>query len=618
MAKSGARGTRRWRRGGREKSSERSRKATKPEAKMLDNDEIAAKLREVADLLELQGANPFRVRAYRNGARVVEETTRPMAELVEEGADLEELPMIGKDLASYIEELVRTGDLSVLEEARQEIPSTVVEMMKLGGVGPKRAMLFYRELGVRSVEELEAALDRGEVARLPGLGEKSAERLRRAIEDYHKHTERYKLSEADRLAEPLVEYLRGAPGLDKLEVTGSYRRRVETIGDLDLLAVGGPAEPIMEHFRSYRQVERVELAGPTRGTVVLRSGLRVDLRIVPTESYGAALHYFTGSKAHNIKIRTLGIERGLRINEYGIFREDGEESEGPKGGERIGGAREEDVFEAVGLPWMPPEIREDRGEVEAARRGVLPELVTIEDIRGDLHMHSTWSDGADSIEEMARAALERGYEYIAITDHSPAVRVAGGLGPEELEEQWEEIDRVREEVAGIRILRGLEIDILRDGSLDLPAEYVERLDLVLVAVHSRFGLDKKEMTDRIIKGISHPGVDILVHPTGRLINRREPYEVDIDAVLEAAAELGVAVELNAHPDRLDLNDIHLRRAKELGVKVSIGTDAHSTTGLENMRYGVDQARRGWIETDGVVNAMSWSKLERWLQRQRSG
>lgn len=617
MAKAKAGSTGRWRRRGGKAGAARRSGAARPKRRVPGNDEIAAALREVADLLELQGANPFRVRAYRNGARTVEESTRPLAELVAEGADLTELPTIGVDLASYITELVRTGRLGVLAEARREVPASVAELMRLGGVGPKRALRFYQELGVQSVAELERALDRGEVARLPGFGERSAERLRQAIADYRRHTERYKLSEADRLVAPLVDYMKRAPGLEEVEVAGSYRRRVETIGDLDLLAVGEPAGPIMEHFTEFPQMKRVELAGPTRGTIVLHSGLRVDLRILPRGSYGAALHYFTGSKAHNIKIRKLGIERGLRISEYGIFRErEGAKGEGPTSGERIGGEREEEVFQAVGLPWLAPEIREDRGEVEAALEGELPRLITLEDIRGDLQMHTTWSDGTNSIEEMARGCLDRGYEYLAITDHSRAVRIARGLEPKRLEGQWREIDRVRERVPGIRILRGMEIDILRDGSLDLPDEYLARLDLVLVAVHSQFGMGKTEMTDRIIRGISHPGVHLLAHPTGRLINAREPYELELEAVLEAAAELGVAVELNAHPDRLDLSDVQVRRAKELGIEVAIDTDAHSVETLDYMRYGIDQARRGWLERGDVLNCMTWSKLERWLGRRR--
>jgi DNA polymerase (family 10) len=588
-----------------------------------DNVEIAQALREVADLLELQGANYFRVRAYRNGARTVDDLTRPLSELVAEGADLTELPAIGADLASYITELVHTGQLRVLTEARREIPASVAELMHLNGVGPKRAMRFYQELGIESVAELEEALERGEIARLSGFGERSAARLRQAIADYRKHTERFKLLEADQLVAPLLEYMKRAPGLEEVEVAGSYRRRVETIGDIDLLAVGESAEPIMKFFTSYPTTSRVAISGPTRGTIVLRSGLHVDLRILPRRSYGAALHYFTGSKAHNIAVRKLGIERGLRISEYGVFRVKGATGEGserdgggPESGERIGGEREEEVFDAVGMEWVPPELREDRGEIEAARAGKLPRLVALDDIRGDLQMHSNWSDGENTIEELARACQERGYEYLAITDHSRAVRVANGLDPQRLESQWRELDRVQERVPGIKILRGMEVDILHDGTLDLPDEYLLRLDLVLAAVHTRMGMKQAEMTDRIIKGITHPAVHILAHPTGRLINRREPYQLELEAVLGAAAELGVAVELNAGPDRLDLNDVQARRARELGVKIAIDTDAHSVRTLDFMRYGVDQARRGWLERKDVVNCMSWKALQGWLGRRR--
>jgi DNA polymerase (family 10) len=450
--------------------------------------------------------------------------------------------------------------------------------------------------------------------------------------------------------------MRGAPGIEELEVAGSYRRRLETIGDIDLLAVCEAADPVMKYFTSYPTTVRVEVAGPTRGTIVLRSGVQVDLRILPRRSYGAALHYFTGSKAHNIAVRKLGIEKGLRISEYGVFEvgREGHEEEGggkkakgtgakgkgPHGkkstgkatgkdtgggaerttgkesGKRIGGAEEEDVFRAVGMEWVAPELREDRGEVEAALAGKLPHLVALEDIRGDLQMHTEWSDGKNTIEEMARACKDLGYEYLAITDHSRAVRVARGLDTERLEKQWREFDRVEKRVPGIRILRGMEVDILGDGSLDLPDEYLERLDLVLVAVHTRMGLGRTKMTDRVIRGISHPSVHILAHPTGRIINEREPYQIDIEAVLAAAAELGVAMELNAQPSRLDLSDGQVRRAKELGVKIAINTDSHDLDTLRFMSYGIDQARRGWLEKGDVLNAMSWAKLEKWLGKRR--
>jgi len=639
----------------------------------MENVEIARALNQVADLLELRNENPFKVRAYRNAARTVEGLSRRVAEMVEAGEDLEELPAIGKDMAAYITELVRTGRLKRLEELEQRVPQGLAELMHLEGVGPKKAMRLHEELGVSTVADLEKAIRAGEVETLRGFGRRSAARMLQAIRDYRRHGTRFKLSEADQLVQPILAHMRNAPGIEELEVAGSYRRRVETIGDVDLLAAARKPGPVIEHFAAYPGATRVESAGPTRATIVLHNGMHVDLRVVKPESWGAALHYFTGSKAHNIKVRWLGIQRGLKINEYGIFREtarDGGAARGTaargKGGStrgsaaarksatarrsaaqrtagraaarkpatrhkagptlprprphpgpvRLGGAREEDVFRAVGMDFVPPEMREDRGEVEAALRHELPRLVTLEDIRGDLQVHSTWSDGRDTIEAMVRAAKERGYEYIAITDHSPAVAVAGVLRPRDLARQWKEIDRVARKVKGIAVLKGMEVDILADGSLDLPDEWLERLDIVVVAVHSRMGMPQTKMTDRVIKGISHPGVHILAHPTGRIINRREPVRLDMDAVLEAAAELGVAVEINAQPDRLDVNDVHAMRARELGVLIAIDTDAHSVGDLRHMAYGVSQARRAWLEKRNVLNAMPLTRLEKWLAKRR--
>ncbi|HEX6939230.1 MAG TPA: PHP domain-containing protein [Longimicrobiales bacterium] len=600
----------------------------------MENVEIAEKLREVADLLEIRGENRFKVRAYRNAARTVEGLTEPLAELVRRGADLEELPAIGKDMAGYITELVRTGRLRRLEQLEKRTPRGAAELIRLEGVGPKKAMRFERELGVHSIADLERALDRGEVEAMRGFGKRSAEKLRRAIRDYRKHRERFKLSDADQLVRPLLDYMRDAPGIRELEVAGSYRRRVETIGDVDILAAAESAAPVMKHFTAYPEATRVESAGTTRGTIILPNGMHVDLRVVAPESWGAALHYFTGSKAHNIAVRKLGIEKGLKINEYGVFRKATGKAagkgtakgasrgkakrtgggEGGGGWARVGGRTEEEVFRAVGMQFVPPEMREDRGEIEAARRHELPDLVTLDDIRGDLQVHTTWSDGRDTLEAMVRAAKAQGYAYIAITDHSPAVRVAGGLDPKRLEKQWNEIEAVERRVGGIKVLKGMEVDILANGRLDLPDEYIERLDVVVAAVHSRMGVGKTKMTDRVIKAISHPGVHILAHPTGRLINRREPYAIDVDAVLTAAAELGIAVELDAQPDRLDLSDVHASRARELGVKLAIDSDAHSTGEMRFMRYGVDQARRAWLEKGDVINTMPLSRLRKWLGR----
>jgi DNA polymerase (family 10) len=425
--------------------------------------------------------------------------------------------------------------------------------------------------------------------------------------------------DADELVRPLIEYLREVAGIERMEVAGSYRRRMETVGDIDILAASDDPKAVMQRFQTYPEVERVIAAGTTRGTVILRSGLQVDLRILPRRCYGAALHYFTGSKAHNIAVRTLGVERGLRISEYGIFRvPKGKKAEevGIEEGERIGGATEEDVFRAVKLDWIPPELREDRGEIQAAQKHQLPDLIALDDIRGDLHMHSQWTDGNDTILEMARACKERGYQYCAITDHSQAVRVAGGLSAEDFKKQREEIEQARAAVPGITVFTGCEVDILPDGSLDLPDDLLVQIDVVVAAVHSKMDMLQGEMTERVLKAIAHPAVTILAHPTGRLINRREPFALDLGAIFHAAKENDVALELNAQPDRLDLNDLHVFRAREIGVKIVISTDAHSTGQLRFISYGIAQARRGWLEKRHVLNAMTRPQLEMWIKQRR--
>ena len=586
----------------------------------MENVEIARVLNEYADLLDIQGESPFRVRAYRNAAQTVTGLSQPVAQFIEAGEDLRQLPGIGSSMAEHIKEILDTGTLAGLEEVRRELPPTLTELMQLQHLGPKRAKTLHDALGISSVSELAAAIDAGKVEALPGFGKKSAANLRRAIEEFERRTKRFLLADADQLVQPLLRYLRQAPGVVELEAAGSYRRRQETVGDIDILATCEDPQPVMQHFQSYRDVERVEMAGTTRGTVVLRSGLKVDLRIVPRRSYGAAQHYFIGSKAHNVAVRKLGVERGLRINEYGIFRiPKGKKAEelDKEEGERIGGEREKDVFRAVGLAWVPPELREDRGEIQAARRRQLPQLISLDDIRADLQMHSQWSDGAHTIEAMARACRDRGYEYCAITDHSQSTRVAGGLDAAGFRRQWEEIEAIRQRLDGIVLLKGVELDILPDGSLDLPDEVLEGFDIVLIAVHSQLNMPKARMTRRVVKALSHPAVDILAHPTGRQIQKRPPVDIDLEEVFQAAKEHDVALELDAQPQRLDLNDVHLHRARELGVKIAIDTDAHSVDHLRFMQYGIDQARRGWLERGHVVNTLPWPQFRQWLSRRRA-
>lgn len=584
----------------------------------MENLDIARTLEELADLLEIQGANPFRIRAYRNAVKTVEGLSRPIRAMLEAGEDLAQLPAIGKDLAEHIAELVRTGRMTRLEKLAEEIPRSLVELMRLDGVGPKKARKLFDALDVRTVDDLEAELKAGRVETLDGFGKKSAEKILRAIEDHRKHVGRFLLDDVEQLIAPVLEHVRAAPGVERVEVAGSLRRRRETIGDVDLLAqFEGDGTPAVEHFNAYPGAARVEAAGPTKGNMVLPSGLSIDLRVIPARSFGAALQYFSGSKEHNVATRTRAVRKGLRVNEWGVFRvPEGVDPEtlGKEDGERLAGDTEEGVYAALGMAWVPPELRENRGEVEASLNGTFPELVTLADILGDLQMHSTWSDGKASVEDMARACLERGYEYLAITDHSQAMAMVQGLTPQRAREQWAEVAEVQERLPAIRILRSAEVDILKDGALDLPDEILAELDVVVASVHSFMDQDKKTMTERVLRALRHPEVDILAHPTGRLLNRREPFPLDVEEVLAAAAELDVAVELNANPNRLDFSDVHVHRARELGVKVVVSTDAHSPRALDNMRFGVDQARRGWLTPADVLNALPLEGFLRWLGR----
>jgi DNA polymerase (family 10) len=588
----------------------------------MENVEIAGVLEELGNLLEIQGSNPFRIRAYRNAVLTVRGLTRPLAAMVEEGEDLTALPAIGKDMSAHIVELIQTGGLARLAEVSAEIPRSLVQLVKLDGVGPKKAKKLWESLGVTTVDELEVALKAGRVESLAGFGATSVAKILASIDDFRRYSGRFLLSKVDALIEPLLAHMREAPGVERIEVAGSYRRRKETIGDVDLLVQAElPAPAVMEHFTAFGSVEKVVAAGDTRGSVVLRSGLEVDLRVIPGRSFGAALHYFTGSKEHNVAVRQIAQRQGLRVNEWGVFRmpEGVDPADvGKEDGERVAGETESSVFEVLGMGWVPPVLRENRGEVEAALGAALdncvPDLVTLEDIQGDLHMHSTWSDGKASVEEMARACQARGYRYLAMSDHSPALAMVGGITPERAVDQWEEIDRVQGGLDGITIFKSLEVDILRDGSLDMTDEVLEALDLVLVSVHSLMEMDRVSMTDRVITAIQHPQVDILAHPTGRLLGRREPFQLEMEEVLQAARDLDVAVEINANPSRLDLNDVHAHRAKELGVKVCINTDAHSVQRLDHMSYGVDQARRAWLDREDVLNTMTLAQFLMWLGR----
>ena len=569
----------------------------------VHNGEIADMFEQLADLLEIREENPFRIRAYRNAARVIRGHARSMSELVKEGADLEELPGIGKDLAEKISVIVRTGKLPMLEQVRGKVPAPMLEMTRIEGLGPKRARALYRALRIRSIEDLQRAARSGRIREIEGFGPKTEQLIAQRAARVVSAERRFKLVDAEEIVAPLARYFRGVEGVRDVEVAGSFRRRRDTVGDLDVLVGAAGAAAVMDRLVRYEDVVEVAAKGPTRATIRLRNGVNVDVRVVAPSSFGAALHYFTGSKAHNIAVRKLAAAKGLKLNEYGMFR----------GERRVGGRTEREVFGAVGLPFIPPEIREDRGEIEAARKKRLPALIDLADVRGDLHCHTRDSDGRDTAESMARAAAERGYEYISVNDHSKRVTVAHGLDRRRLLQQVRTIDRLNSRLDGIVVLKSAEVDILDDGSLDLPDEVLRELDFTVCAIHYGLNRSRQKQTERILRAMDSPHFSILAHPTGRLINAREPYDIDLERVLEAARERGRILELNAHPDRLDLDDRACRMAKDVGVRIAISTDAHRAADLDLMRFGIGQARRGWLEPEDVVNTRPLAELKRLLR-----
>lgn len=563
----------------------------------LQNREIAGLFEEVANLLEIAGENPFRIRAYRNAARTLGDLADEVATLLKAGKELSELPGIGKELATKIEEVLRTGTLEALAELHQRIPPTISELLALPGVGPKKVKVLFEELGITCLAELKQAAEAGKVRGLPGMGAKTEAKMLEAIERQANTEKRFLRAEVAPIAESLVALLREVDPQARVAIGGSFRRARETVGDLDLLADSADSAPLMEALASHEDVTQVLAQGPTKTSVVLRNGLQVDLRVVEASSYGAALQYFTGSQAHNIAVRRRAQQQGMKVNEYGLTRE----------GEALPAETEEALYEALGLPWLPPELREDRGEMELSA-GEVPALVERSDLRGDLHMHSTASDGKHSIREMALAAREQGFEYICITDHSKRLTIVNGLDEERLLAQIDEIDRLNEELTGITILKGSEVDILDDGSLDLDLSVLSRLDLVIGSVHSRFNLSREQQTERVLRAMDAPCFTILAHPTGRLLLSREPYEIDVPRVLEHARQRGCFVELNSNPQRLDLDDRYCRMARDLGVLVSIDSDAHRTRDFDNLPFGIGQARRAWLEKRHVLNTRRLAEL----------
>jgi len=573
----------------------------------VDNRAIARVLGEIADLLEIRGDNAFKIRAYRSAAETIGAWPDPVARL--DAKQIRELPGIGKDLAAKIRELVETGGCAFHAELLQQFPATILDVLRLQGVGPRTVALLYSALGVRSLPDLEAAAREGRLRTLKGMGSKKEALILKAIQEREKDLGRHLLADTTRVATEVIDYLKThSPGVELIPV-GSVRRGCETCGDIDILAVGGEAA-LMDVFTAHPQVERILGRGDTKSSVLLDGGYQVDLRLVPAASRGAGMQYFTGSKAHNVALRERAVQRGYKLNEYGLFRiGDGEE---------VAGAAEEGIYEALALTWVPPELREDRGEIQAAERAGLPRLIAEDDIRGDLHMHSTATDGRDDIESMAAAAHRAGRSYIAITDHSKALAMANGLDEERALAHAARVRALNGRFPGFSVLAGIECDILEDGRLDLADDCLAQLDLVIASVHSRFNQDEAAMTDRVLRALENPYVDVLGHPTGRLLLKREPARVHLEQVATAAARFGVALEINCQTDRLDLNDACARLAHERGARLVISTDAHSVNALVNMRWGVTVARRAWLAADAVLNTRGVEDLRPLLRRHRQG
>lgn len=572
----------------------------------VHNSDISRILQKIADLLAIEGANEFRVRSYQEAAQNIDNLSQSVASLVDEGEDLTKIPGIGSNMAEKIHEIVESGTLQQLEEIAGRTPESLTDLLRLEGLGPERVGDLYEELNIKTLEDLQEAVQKNKVRTLEGFGEKTEDKIREELNRIGESETRTLYSEAREFTQPLLTYLRELEEVEKIEVAGSYRRRKETVGDIDILVTCEKPELVMQAFTGYDDVEEIIASGETKSTVRLRSGLQVDLRVVKDESYGAALVYFTGSKQHNIRLRDRALERDMKINEYGVYPQ-GEE-------DPVAGVTEEEVYDAVGLPYIHPELREDRGEIEAAENDLLPDLLRLDDLQGDLQMHTTASDGRASIREMAEAARNLGHSYIAITDHSKRVTVANGLNAEELAEQIELMREVDEEYDDFRILKAVEVDILKDGSLDLPDAILEELDLRVCCVHYHQDLSGEQQTSRILKAMENPHFNILGHPTGREFPDRDEMDLDMETIIDSALERGCFLELNSTPRRLDLNDIYCKMAKERGLKLAISTDAHSPGELENLRYGVNQARRGWLEIADVLNTRDADQLLNLLER----
>ena len=570
---------------------------------LVHNIDIANIFDEIADFLEIEGENPFRIRAYRNAAGTVRGLGAELKDMVADNADLTELAGIGKELAAKIREILETGTAKALTKLHARIPKTVIDILRLPNLGPKRVRVLYHDLKIETLQQLSQAAGEGHIRALDGFGEKIENAILEAIEAQAQKEKRFKVAEAKPYVDSLIEYLQKVPGVKDVVAAGSYRRSRETVGDLDILVTARKGSPVMDRFVEYDEIQKVLSRGVTRSSVVLRCGLQVDVRRVEQASFGAALQYFTGSKSHNIAIRRLGQQRGFKINEYGVFRFE----------KRVAGKTEASVYRMVDLAYIAPELRENQGEIEAARDRRLPNLIKLSDLKGDLHCHTDYTDGRNSLREMALAAQQRGHKYLAVTEHSDRLKIAGGLDPPKLLKQMEEVDRLNDELKGITILKGIEVEILKDGDLDLADNVLAKLDLVVGTIHSHFSLSLQKQTERILRAMDHPYFTFLAHPSGRLINEREPYEVDMMRLIHKARERGCFLELNANPRRLDLYDTYCQVAKAQGVLVAINSDAHQVNALDHLGFGVGQARRGWLEKDDVLNTRSLTQLRKLLK-----
>ena len=575
---------------------------------MIKNIEIAKVFDDIANILKIKDENKFKIRAYERVAIAIENLPMEVETLYRAG-QLNEIPGVGAAIAQKIEELIETGKLEYYENIKKDIPSGVLELLQVSEVGPRKAKLFYEELAIDSIKKLEEAAHEHKLQNLPGMGEKAEKNIIRGIELYNKREKRALLGVALPIAEEIIHQLRRSDQVSQINIAGSLRRKKDTIGDIDILVTSKQPEEVMNRFIHLPLVKEILAEGLTKSAILTQQDVHIDLRVVEPDSYGAALQYFTGSKAHNVRLREMAVKMGLKVNEYGVFQ--------IKDDQKIAGKDEREIYQSMGIPFIMPELREDRGEFEAAQKNQLPSLVNLDDMQGDLHIHTLFSDGLNTIEEMVQKAKEKGYQYIAITDHSQSLQIAGGLNEKRLEEQMKMIDKMNQNLADFTVLKGIEVDIKSDGTLDLPDEVLQKLDIVIAAIHSGFKQGRAQVMERLIRAMKNPYVHIIAHPTGRIIGYREPYDVDMQEIIRIAAQTKTALEINASPERMDLNDIYAKSAGEKNVQLSLGTDAHQLAALDDMSYGISIARRGWLEKKDILNTLSLSELIFRLKKDRT-